>query len=418
MKPLQCACASWLTLTALAANSLPQEPAATIAIDVAKWLKKPPEQRQRHAPQQPLPAASIAAVTKAVWTTLKKEALADRKDEFARKDTAKGGAVKLLTVKVADREMKVLERTFGKAPKNGHSLWISMHGGGGTTAKMNDGQWRNQIKLYKPKEGIYVAPRAPTNTWNLWHQGHIDDLFDRLIANYVIERGVNPDRIYLMGYSAGGDGVYQLAPRMADRFAAASMMAGHPNGVSMLSVRNLPFMIWMGAKDGAYKRNETAALWGKKLEALAAADPGGYEHETHIVAGKGHWMNLEDAASVPWMAKRTRNAWPKKVVWHQTGRVHNRFYWLSVPTEHAKNGQTIRAEVVGQTITLETEGVQHVRLRLSDDLLDLNEVITVTRNGKQVFEGNVTRTALAIYESLSERLDPSSVASVHLEIGQ
>lgn len=418
MKPLPCVCAAWLTLTALAANSPPQEPAATIAVDVAKWLKKPPEQRQRHAPQQPLPKASIAAVTKAVWTTLKKEALAARKDEFARKDMAKGGAVKLLTVKIANREMKVLERTFGKAPKNGHSLWISMHGGGGTTAKTNDGQWRNQIQLYKPKEGIYVAPRAPTNTWNLWHQGHIDDLFDRLIANYVIERGVNPDRIYLMGYSAGGDGVYQLAPRMADRFAAASMMAGHPNGVSMLSVRNLPFMIWMGAKDGAYKRNEMAALWGKKLEALAADDPGGYEHETHIVAGKGHWMNLEDAASVPWMAKRTRNAWPKKVVWHQTGRVHDRFYWLSVPTEHAKNGQTIRAEVVGQTITLETEGVQHVRLRLSDDLLDLNEVITVTRNGKQVFQGKVTRTALAIYESLSERLDPNSVASAHLKIGQ
>jgi hypothetical protein len=118
------------------------------------------------------------------------------------------------------------------------------------------------------------------------------------------------------------------------------------------------------------------------------------------------------------MAKRTRNAWPKKVVWHQTGRVHDRFYWLSVPTGHAKNGQTIRAEVVGQTITVETEGVQHVRLRLSDDLLDLNELITVTRNGKQVFEGKVTRTALAIYESLSERLDPSSVASVLLEIGQ
>ena len=38
--------------------------------------------------------------------------------------------------------------------------------------------------------------------------------------------GVDSDRVYLMGYSAGGDGVYQVAPRMADRFAAAAMMAG------------------------------------------------------------------------------------------------------------------------------------------------------------------------------------------------
>lgn len=365
-----------------------------------------------------MPKASVEAVTQAIWATLRSEALLARKGEFARQKTGKDGAVKLLTVKVAGKEMKVLERTFGKAPKNGHSLWISMHGGGGTTAKTNDGQWRNQIQLYKPKEGIYVAPRAPTNTWNLWHEGHIDDLFDRLIANYVIERGVNPDRVYLMGYSAGGDGVYQLAPRMADRFAAASMMAGHPNGVSMLSVRNLPFMIWMGAKDGAYKRNEMAALWGKKLDALAAEDQDGYEHETHIVAGKGHWMNLEDAASVPWMAKRTRDAWPQKIVWHQTGRAHSRFYWLSVPAEFAQNGQTIRAEVVGQTISLQTERVDQVRLRLSDKLLDLDKEITVSRNGEQVFQGKVVRTVQAIYESLNERMDPTSVASAHLMIGK
>lgn len=418
MNILSCVCAVWLTLTALAANSLPQKQGDTVSADLATWLKQPPEQRRLQAPQQPLSKASVANVTKAIWKTLKEEAIANRKDEFARTKSPIGKEVKLLTVKAGGKEMKVLERTFGKAPKSGHSLWISMHGGGGTTARTNDGQWRNQIQLYKPKEGIYVAPRAPTNTWNLWHQGHIDDLFDHLIGNYIIERGVNPDRIYLMGYSAGGDGVYQLAPRMADRFAAASMMAGHPNGVSMLSVRNLPFMIWMGAKDGAYKRNEMAALWGQKLKALAAEDPGGYEHETHILAGKGHWMNLEDAASVPWMAKHTRNAWPKKVVWHQTGRTHSRFYWLSVPTKESKKGQTIRAEVVGQTINLETDKIQDVGLRLSDELLDLDKEITVTRNGRQVFQGTVQRSALAIYESLHERLDPSSAASVHLKIGE
>jgi poly(3-hydroxybutyrate) depolymerase len=408
-----------LTLTELAASAIPQQPTpAQGAKIVAKWLQQSPEQRDRLTPQQPVPKASVEAVTQAIWATLRSEALLARKGEFARQKTSKDGAVQLLTVKAAGKEMKVLERTFGKAPKNGHSLWISMHGGGGTTAKANDGQWRNQIQLYKPKEGIYVAPRAPTNTWNLWHEGHIDDLFDRLIANYVIERGVNPDRVYLMGYSAGGDGVYQLAPRMADRFAAASMMAGHPNGVSMLSVRNLPFMIWMGAKDGAYQRNEMAALWGKKLDVLAAEDQDGYEHETHIVAGKGHWMNLEDAASVPWMAKRTRDAWPQKIVWHQTGRAHSRFYWLSVPAEFAQKGQTIRAEVVGQTISLQTERVDQVRLRLSDKLLDLDKEITVSRNGEQVFQGKVVRTVQALYESLNERMDPTSVASAHLMIGK
>ena len=90
-----------------------------------------------------------------------------------------------------------------------------MHGGGGAPRRVNESQWENQIKLgkaYKPAAGLYVAPRAPTDSWNLWHEGHIDPLFDRLIQNMIVFEGVDPDRVYLMGYSAGGDGVYQLAP--------------------------------------------------------------------------------------------------------------------------------------------------------------------------------------------------------------
>ena len=78
---------------------------------------------------------------------------------------------------------------------------------GNAPARVNDGQWENQKRLYRPKEGIYLAPRAPTNTWNLWHQGHIDPMFMRLIENLVALQEVNPNRVYLMGYSAGGDGV-------------------------------------------------------------------------------------------------------------------------------------------------------------------------------------------------------------------
>ena len=72
-------------------------------------------------------------------------------------------------------------------------------------------QWENQKKLYTLEEGIYLAPRSPTNTWNLWHEAHIDRLFGRLIEDLIVLEDVNPDRVYVLGYSAGGDGVYQLA---------------------------------------------------------------------------------------------------------------------------------------------------------------------------------------------------------------
>ncbi len=203
-------------------------------------------------------------------------------------------------VKIGDKVMKFDYRTFGEKPAAGWDFYISMHGGGGAPAQVNESQWRNQVRLYQPPNSIYLAPRAPTNTWNLWHQSHIDGLFERLILGAVLVKGANLDRVYLMGYSAGGDGVYQLAPRMADRLAAASMMAGHPNNASPLGLRNIGFTIHVGELDGGYKRNKVAAEWGKKLAALRKEDSNGYAHKVKLHKGMGHWMKLRDAESIEW----------------------------------------------------------------------------------------------------------------------
>ncbi len=118
-----------------------------------------------------------------------------------------------------------------------------------------------------------MAPRAPTDTWNLWHERHIDRMFGRLIEDLIVLEQVDPDRVYVMGYSAGGDGVYQLAPRMADRWAAAGMMGGHPNDASPLGLRNVAFALQVGAKDSAYHRNQVAKEWAAKLDQLQRDDP-------------------------------------------------------------------------------------------------------------------------------------------------
>ena len=57
--------------------------------------------------------------------------------------------------------------------------------------------------------------------------------FDIIIKAFVLKDIVNPNKIFISGYSAGGDGIYHLAPMMADWVAGAAMMAGHPNSVEI-----------------------------------------------------------------------------------------------------------------------------------------------------------------------------------------
>lgn len=304
-------------------------------------------------------------------------------------------------------KLKFDYKIYGDCPEDGRSLYISMHGGGNTKPEVNDGQWRNQIRLYKPAEGVYLAPRAAVDDWDMWAKSHLDTLFMRLIEIAVIEQNVNPNKVYITGYSAGGDGTWRMAPRMADSWAASAMMAGHPGGVSLVNLRNTPFQIWMGEKDRAYDRNKEAAKMGAVMDELQKNDPEGYIHETHIVPGVGHWMNRADTAAIEWMAQYRRNPYPAKIVWGQHSTCgHTCFYWLKVDAQEAKvDGRTIIATLRDNTITIERNDYQKVTIGLNDRMIDFSKPVIVIENGKEVFNGKVKRTIADIAQSLNDRMD-------------
>jgi hypothetical protein len=315
-----------------------------------------------------------------------------------------------------DDSLKFEYKIFGNKPADGRSLFISMHGGGNAAPRVNDQQWKNQIRLYAPEEGVYVAPRAPTNTWNLWHESHIDTLFDKLILAAILFEDVNPNKVYLMGYSAGGDGVYQLAPRMADRFAAAAMMAGHPNETTPLGLRNIGFALHMGALDNAYNRNEIARRWGVMLDSLEQKDPEGYKHIVQLHEGRPHWMNREDSVAVPWMAAFRRNAIPNRVVWKQDDMYHQSLYWLAIPAGVAQTGGEIIATYQGNEVDIKESYTDSLLIRLNDKMMNLDKPVVVRYKGTEIYRGKVKRSMGTLNRTIEERLDAELIFPVELAL--
>jgi poly(3-hydroxybutyrate) depolymerase len=393
-----------LAVVSVAASSAMADPID----DLRSWLATPRESRADIATmpfrRTPLTKAQASTARDLLWK--------DHVDHVTRTDKASWDAG---TFTHNGYRMPFKFKVFGRQPANGRALFISMHGGGSTTADVNDQQWSNQQLLYTPAEGVYLCPRAPTDTWNMWHQSHIDTLFERLIRAAVVFRSVDPNRVYVMGYSAGGDGAYQLAPRMADRWAAAAMMAGHPNDASPLSLRNIGMTLHVGGEDAAYDRNKLVAQWGRTLDSLRRLDPGGYRSFAQVHAGKPHWMDQEDTVAVSWMMGFTRDPRPTRVVWKQDDMTHPRFYWIGAPPSQIRKGSLVVGSRSGQTFRIEQSDLDTIQILLDDSLADLDRPVQVQWTSGAGVAVQPVRTIQDLWESLLSKNDRNYMFSASVK---
>ncbi|MFT4623188.1 MAG: hypothetical protein ACI8PZ_001844 [Myxococcota bacterium] len=287
-------------------------------------------------------------------------------------------------------------------------LYIALHGGGGAEAWVNDSQWEGMQTYYRDSvsDGIYVAPRGISNNWNLHFESDSYPLYDMLVERMIVQENVDPDRVYLLGFSAGGDGVYQVAPRLADRWAGANMSAGHPNGTPSDNLANVPFLIQMGELDTAYDRHTEAARYSQQLDGLETAHPGLYTHAlflhkdgTHnspwsdrdpsgadypVIRDPDAWLSVGDRSSIDvdsnavhWLDDHARAPHPRQLVWalgtwaEREGR-ELAHYWLAVDSEHRDVGRVEAGyDPADNSVRLAATDVLAVRVRLNHRMLDL-----------------------------------------------
>lgn len=304
-----------------------------------------------------------------------------------------------------DATMRYTVETFGEMPDGGYPLYIALHGGGsGDTPDLNDSQWEDMQSYYTGGLdcGVYVAVRGVRDTWDTHFNPESYPLYDRLIEYMILTENVNPNRVYLTGFSAGGDGVYAIGARMADRFAAANMSSGHPNSISMVNYYHLPIQLQAGESDTAYDRHLVTAEYGVLLDELQSEYEDGYEHRTLIhkdrghnyedydrepvevysdiygyLSGEGSGTEMVDSYAPDWLDQFTRDPLPAAVRWDLGTRAELRdtdaFYYLSAD-EDAQG--IIQVYQEGNYVLLAPEDFGgNFRILFNEDMIDFSEPV-------------------------------------------
>lgn len=354
-----------------------------------------------------------------------------------KNDETRAEEIQNQAMSFGDATMKYGITVKGEPGESGYPVYIALHGGGQSdTPELNDSQWEQMGSYYIScvRDGIYVFPRGVRDTWDCHFNPESYPLYDRLIENLIVFYDADPNRVYLVGFSAGGDGVYAITAKMADRFGAANMSAGHPNGLPLWNLYNMPLQLQVGEKDSAYDRNICTAQYGLMLDEYREQLGGGYIHNTYVHKGSGHnfrdyaasdqevladiaaWLESGDNSTVTvdtnairFVRQYVRDPLPERVVWDLSQRADQRtgesFYWLRADRQLTEGRIIASYDREANSVNVEECSVSgEITILLSNDMLDLFSPITInTSAGSQTV--TVTPDFDLLYETTAERGD-------------
>lgn len=311
-------------------------------------------------------------------------------------------------------------QTAGKKPAKGWPLIISLHGGGTAPKQINDAQWENQKRRYGAvlKNCKYLTPRAPRDR-EPWHP-YVFPLFEKLITQMIWLESVDPDRVYLMGYSEGGYSCFRVIPALLDRLAGLAP-GGAADELPLAPPENLSavlFDLQVGELDKGYNRIGLAHQWNEALIPLHHRYPNAYRFRFKAHTGAPHDCPdyKPENAVIPWfLTQPPRNPQPSFLRWNQgRWKPAEHFYWLR--TDAPCNDFKINAEIKENTVILESEDYSEIFVRLNDRMVNLDEAVTFMANGQKIFSGKLKRSAKTMRRTFLEKLDPGQIYSCEVKV--
>ena len=374
-------------------------------------------------------------------------------DEYVQSISERKDAVKAGSMKAGSKTMKFSFEVIGTPPKDGYPIYIALRGGGVGDKAVADEQYASMKKHYRWQisTGIYIVPYGITVSWDEHYQPESYVFYDEIIETAAALYQGDINRVYLLGFSSGGDGVYAIAPHMADRFAAVNMSAGYPHVLKIGNMYNLPICLQMGENDSAWDRNTAVAEYDALLYEYANRFGGGFPHDTYIHVRGTHnqgwsdWGDQEQSVitgaevakwaknrssakqtkcctdAVSWLRRNTRDPLPQRVVWETEIYAEQRssyaFYWLDRDEE-------LTDVTVDASYDRDSNSVQirecdaekgTLKIYLNPKMLDVFAPVQVEVRGKTVSVQPVVSERI-MHETLNARGDQNYIFTSEIDI--
>lgn len=167
--------------------------------------------------------------------------------------------------RLSARYLLYLPRDYGHDPRRRWPLIVYLHGGSLRGANVDTVRTWGVPRVAERDPAfpfIVVAPQADAGT--LWTDTDVlIAILDRVIASHAVD----PSRVYLTGYSMGGNGAWYLAYMHPERFAAIAPMSGPANVWWAGRLAHTPVWAFHGARDEIVPVRESREM----VRALQAA---------------------------------------------------------------------------------------------------------------------------------------------------
>jgi len=296
-------------------------------------------------------------------------------------------------------------------PGTPHPLVINMHGWGGRFA----GSVSAFKQTWADTNGWLLASVDGRGSQNYDGPGEDDVL--RVLAEVAAFGNVDPDRVYLEGFSMGGHGCYRLGLRYPDVFAAVAPSAGWTTYTSFYSqyyeqalAPKLPGYLdptrrpHLEAASSLFSAENAKYLWMRMTYGgadatnppinqelmIAALDGFGYTTRRVIDYNvlRGHSSaNISDVYN--FLDGKSREAAPATVVWTTNRLRYGGAYWVRVDAlRRTGEWARIQADVSGATVDVTTANVAGYTLRFDRSPVPVGSPVTVITDGLPSWSGN------------------------------